>query len=159
MRCQRARALTVPRLVAPVVVTLGVTLWWVAASRRARATQVLAVLWAAARRRQEAAGRSRFDLLGVGNIRRQNERLPAEGFYLGASRLKPVATASEQAYLRPLLTKLSCDRAPDPGGFAFHTNNLAAGVTRAEVLVGFSESTENQAQVIGAIQNGIDYIG
>ena len=57
MRCQRARALTVPRLVAPVVVTLGVTLWWVAASRRARATQVLAVLWAAARRRQEAAGR------------------------------------------------------------------------------------------------------
>jgi hypothetical protein len=56
MRCQHARTVTVPRLVAPAVVTLGVALWWVAASRRARATHVFAALWAAASRRQEAAG-------------------------------------------------------------------------------------------------------
>jgi hypothetical protein len=30
-------------------------------------------------------------------------------------------------------------------------------VTRADVLANFSESAENQAQVIGSIQNGIDY--
>ena len=31
-------------------------------------------------------------------------------------------------------------------------------VSRAEVLVNFSESAENQAQVVGSIQNGIDYV-
>jgi hypothetical protein len=31
-------------------------------------------------------------------------------------------------------------------------------VTRADVLANFSESAENQAQVIGSIQNGIDYL-
>jgi len=30
--------------------------------------------------------------------------------------------------------------------------------SRADVLAGFSESTENRAQVIGSIQNGIDYV-
>jgi hypothetical protein len=54
--CQHRRTGTIPRLVAPVVVTLGVALWWVLASRHASATHALAALWAAARRRQEAAG-------------------------------------------------------------------------------------------------------
>ncbi len=49
-------------------------------------------------------------------------------------------------------------RAPDSGGLAFHVNNLATGAnTRANVLVGFSESPENQAALIGAIQNGMVY--
>jgi hypothetical protein len=56
MRCQHTRTGTIPRLVAPVLVTLGVALWWAVASRRARATHAFAALWAAARRRQEAAG-------------------------------------------------------------------------------------------------------
>jgi hypothetical protein len=56
MRCQQTRTGTIPRLVAPVVVALGVALWYMVASRRARATRTLAALWAAARRRQEAAG-------------------------------------------------------------------------------------------------------
>jgi hypothetical protein len=56
MRCCHTRIGTIPRLVAPVVVTLGVALWWAVATRRARATHALASLWAAARRRQEAAG-------------------------------------------------------------------------------------------------------
>jgi uncharacterized delta-60 repeat protein len=50
-------------------------------------------------------------------------------------------------------------RAPDAGGLAFHTGNLASGInTRADVLVGFSESPENQANVIGAIEHGIAYV-
>ena len=49
-------------------------------------------------------------------------------------------------------------RAPDAGGLGFHTGNLASGAnTRANVLVGFSESPENQAALIGTIQNGMVY--
>lgn len=49
-------------------------------------------------------------------------------------------------------------RAPDAGGLSYHTGNLASGFTRADVLVGFSESPENQAALIGTIQNGMLYI-
>ena len=48
-------------------------------------------------------------------------------------------------------------RAPDAAGLAFHTNNLANGIARADVLVGFSESPENQVALIGTIQNGMVY--
>jgi V8-like Glu-specific endopeptidase len=48
-------------------------------------------------------------------------------------------------------------REPDAGGLAYHVNNLQTTHTRADVLVGFSESPENQANVIGAIQNGMTY--
>lgn len=41
--------------------------------------------------------------------------------------------------------------------FAFHVNNLTAGMARADVLVGFSESPENQAALIGIIGNGMFY--
>jgi len=46
-------------------------------------------------------------------------------------------------------------RAPDAGGLQFWVDSLDHGMSRAEVLVGFSESAENQANVIGSIQNGI----
>ena len=48
-------------------------------------------------------------------------------------------------------------RAPDAGGLQFHLNEIATGQSRADVLVHFSESPENQANVIGAIQNGMIY--
>jgi hypothetical protein len=49
-------------------------------------------------------------------------------------------------------------RAGDSAGADFWMHALASSVTRADVLANFSESTENQAQVIGTIQNGIDYL-
>jgi serralysin len=49
------------------------------------------------------------------------------------------------------------DRAPDQGGLAYHLNDLAHGVTRAQILCNFSESPENQANVIGSIQDGMFY--
>ena len=50
------------------------------------------------------------------------------------------------------------DRAPEGGGYDFWVGNLNSGVTnRDEVLTMFSESPENQAQVIGSIVNGIEY--
>ena len=48
-------------------------------------------------------------------------------------------------------------RAPDEGGLAYHVGNLAGGMARANVLMGFSESPENQAALIGAIGNGMLY--
>lgn len=51
------------------------------------------------------------------------------------------------------------NRAPDEGGFAFHTGSLASGASRGDVVVAFSESPENQAAVIGVIQNGMVYTG
>lgn len=49
-------------------------------------------------------------------------------------------------------------RTAEGSGYDFWMNALANGVSREDVIVGFSESAENQAQVIGAIQNGIDYV-
>lgn len=48
-------------------------------------------------------------------------------------------------------------RAPDPDGFAFWMKALQANVERADVLVHFSESTENVAQVLPAIDNGFAF--
>ena len=46
-------------------------------------------------------------------------------------------------------------RAADPTGLAFHLNSLNTGAGRADVLMTFSESAENQAAVIGVIGNGV----
>ena len=49
-------------------------------------------------------------------------------------------------------------RAPDQGGFDFWVNVIKTGNPVAYVLSQFSESPENQTQVIGVIQNGMEYI-
>jgi Ca2+-binding RTX toxin-like protein len=49
-------------------------------------------------------------------------------------------------------------RAPDQAGLDYHLNRLDRGATWADILVGFSESPENQLNVIGAIQNGMEYL-
>lgn len=47
-------------------------------------------------------------------------------------------------------------RAPDSGGLQYHLDEMHVyGESRADVLTHFSESPENQANVIGAIQNGM----
>ncbi|MDN4052384.1 DUF4214 domain-containing protein [Massilia sp. YIM B02763] len=48
-------------------------------------------------------------------------------------------------------------RAPDASGYAFWLDAMKH-VDRAQVLVDFSQSAENQAQIVGSIQNGIDFI-
>lgn len=49
-------------------------------------------------------------------------------------------------------------RAPDQAGFDYWSNQLNHGlISPAGALASFCESAENQAQVIGQIQNGIDY--
>jgi serralysin len=49
-------------------------------------------------------------------------------------------------------------RDPEQAGFDYWINQIVSGSqTRTQVLTGFSESPENQLQVIGVIQNGIEY--
>lgn len=49
-------------------------------------------------------------------------------------------------------------RGADTGGLAYHVGNLNSGFNaRADVLVGFSESAENQAALIGVISAGMVY--
>lgn len=49
-------------------------------------------------------------------------------------------------------------RAPDQAGLDYWSNQIGKGaVTQAVVLASFCESVENQAQLIGQIQNGIVY--
>jgi Ca2+-binding RTX toxin-like protein len=56
-----------------------------------------------------------------------------------------------------LLYQNVLNRAPDADGLQFHLNEIASGQSRADVLTHFSESPENQANVIGQIQGGMVY--
>lgn len=49
-------------------------------------------------------------------------------------------------------------RAPDASGLTFQQNALRTGTDRAQLLVNFSESPENQAALIGVISNGMTYL-
>lgn len=66
------------------------------------------------------------------------------------------AESSNDEFLTNLY-KNALHRDPDAEGFAFWKQALDNGVSREHLLVEFSESPENQAQVIGSIQNGIEY--
>ena len=48
-------------------------------------------------------------------------------------------------------------RAPEQGGYDYWMYQVEHGMQATQVLTFFSESAENQAQVIGVIQNGIEY--
>ena len=51
------------------------------------------------------------------------------------------------------------DRAPEQSGYDYWVTQIDSGAqTRAQVLAGFSESPENQANVIGLIGTGIQYV-
>lgn len=49
-------------------------------------------------------------------------------------------------------------RAPDTAGYEHWTYQLDHGMSREQVLIGFSESAENQAALVGAMQNGMAYL-
>jgi Ca2+-binding RTX toxin-like protein len=58
----------------------------------------------------------------------------------------------EQLYLNVL------HRAGEESGILFHINELALGLDRAQVLINFSESPENQANLIGVMSQGMAFI-
>ncbi len=63
------------------------------------------------------------------------------------------AVSSEQFVT--LLYKNALDRTPDAGGLAYWVSALSGTSSRADVLMAFSESAENQAKIAPDIQNGI----
>ncbi len=63
---------------------------------------------------------------------------------------------SNQDYVQTLYHNV-LHREGEPDGVAYHVHNLEAGVPRYALLAQFSESPENQANVIGTIQNGMLY--
>jgi hypothetical protein len=67
------------------------------------------------------------------------------------------ANTSDTQFVQALYQNV-LHRAGDSAGADFWLHALESSVTRADVLANFSESAENQAQVIGTIQNGIDYL-
>jgi V8-like Glu-specific endopeptidase len=103
------------------------------------------------------------DLPGLGyQMKQLDDGLPL--WYVAANFLRSPEFAGTYGALddSQFVTQLYANvlhRAPDEGGFAYHTANLASGnFARSDVLVGFSESPENQAAVIGVIQGGMLYV-
>ena len=64
------------------------------------------------------------------------------------------ATVSDARFVTLLYNNV-LGRAPEQAGYDYHMTNLAAGLTRAQLLTQFSESPENQRNVLPAIQDGI----
>ena len=63
---------------------------------------------------------------------------------------------SDQSFVSLLYNNI-LGRDPDQSGFDYWINEIESGTSRAEILPGFSESQENQINVIGDIANGIEY--
>jgi len=63
---------------------------------------------------------------------------------------------SDKAYVSALYENV-LNRPLDQTGANYWVTALGNGVSRAQILIDFSESTENQQAVIGAIQTGIHY--
>ncbi len=64
--------------------------------------------------------------------------------------------SSNETFINALYMNV-LDREADAGGYEYWLNEMAAGETRAEILVHFSESAENKANVFDQIANGITY--
>ncbi len=79
--------------------------------------------------------------------------------FVGSAEFASLYSASPtDAQFVNLLYANVLDRAPDPDGYDHWTYQLAHGMSREQALGGFSESTENQVAVIGAIEGGMAYL-
>lgn len=66
------------------------------------------------------------------------------------------ANVSNRDYLTSLYNNV-LDRNPDEGGYDFWLNALSNGASRETILIDFSESKENIANVVQLVANGIQY--
>jgi serralysin len=81
----------------------------------------------------------------------------AKSFAINKEYINLYANTSNAQFVTKLYEHV-LDRPPEGAGYEFWLNNLTSGATdRDTVLASFSESPENQAQVIGSISNGIEY--
>jgi hypothetical protein len=66
------------------------------------------------------------------------------------------SNTSDKDFIR-LLYENVLDRQPDATGYDYWQKDMLNGMTRSKMLINFSESAENQQNVSGLIQNGIEY--
>lgn len=83
-------------------------------------------------------------------------QLAAEHFIQSAEFVATYGGVANRQFAE-LLYQHTLHRAPDAAGLEFWVARLEDGVARSAVLAAFSESPENQAQVIAAIENGISF--
>lgn len=82
----------------------------------------------------------------------------AGGFLASDEFRKLYGAAPSNTDFLSALYKNVLHRSPDGDGYNWWLARLTEGVARQDVLASFSESPENQAQVIGQIEHGIDYL-
>jgi hypothetical protein len=73
----------------------------------------------------------------------------AQGFVSSAEFLQNYGRLSPSDFVTVMYENV-LHRAPDSGGLQYWTNFMLQGASQANVLVGFSDSTENRAQTAGA---------
>jgi hypothetical protein len=104
------------------------------------------------------------DLGGIGHWLKRMEAGDSlsqiAGYFIASREFADLAgTASADRDFVTALYDHVLHRAPDATGLAFWVDVLGRGaVDRAQVLVEFSESPENVARLVGAIENGIDFL-
>ena len=82
----------------------------------------------------------------------------ANGF-IGSAEFKGlVGSNSSDTQFVDLMYANVLHRAPDQSGYDYWLGQMQGGITRETVLIGFSESPENQAALVGVIQGGIEYM-
>ena len=82
----------------------------------------------------------------------------ASGFINSAEFKALYGNNPSNAELVTLLYDNVLHRAPDTGGFNYWMNELDHGTSREQVLIGFSESIENQLSLVGIVQTGIEFV-
>ena len=81
----------------------------------------------------------------------------SDAFVVSAEFTNTYGALSNAQFVNQLYANV-LDRTPDAPGLAWNLNLLNTTLTRAAMLSGFSESAENQAAVIGQIQDGIWFV-
>ena len=82
----------------------------------------------------------------------------ASGFINSAEFKALYGNNPSNAELVTLLYDNVLHRAPDTGGLNYWMNELDHGTSREQVLIGFSESLENQLSLVGIVQTGIEFV-
>jgi subtilisin family serine protease len=81
----------------------------------------------------------------------------AKGFLDSPEMKRVYGDTSDKGFITNLYNNV-LHRAADQGGFDWHVDNLSHGVSRVQELIGFSESAENVANLVGVINHGIDFV-
>jgi hypothetical protein len=79
------------------------------------------------------------------------------GGFIGSTEFQSrYGSTSDTDFIR-LLYENVLDRQPDAEGYAYWQDAMSQGLSREGLLINFSESTENKANVEGLISGGIEY--